>query len=224
MAEAGTLARLRTHRIELIDHALEIVVELAHIQLVHDHLVDLGNVESGVGPRERLRIVLDGERGERVEARGPPKRVREPERHLPIPAQELESVEIRAQLTEMARRIEEAASATLPWLVAEREGRIVGYANARKWRPRSAYRFSAEVTVYVAPDCMRLGIGSRLYEELFPSLRARGIHAVMGGIALPNEASVALHEKLGFSKVAHFKEVGFKFNKWIDVGYWQRGL
>jgi phosphinothricin acetyltransferase len=127
-------------------------------------------------------------------------------------------------ITEMARRIEEATSATLPWLVAERDGRIVGYANATKWRPRSAYRYSTEVTVYVAPDSWRLGIGSRLYEELFPRLQARGIHAAMGGIALPNEASVALHEKFGFSKVAHFREVGFKFNKWIDAGYWQRGL
>jgi L-amino acid N-acyltransferase YncA len=125
---------------------------------------------------------------------------------------------------EIARRIEEAGTAGLPWLVAERESRIVGYAYATKWRGRPAYRFSTEVAVYVDPACARIGIGTRLYEELFPKLQARGIHAVMGGIALPNEASVALHEKFGFSKVAHFKEVGFKFNEWIDVGYWQRNL
>ena len=68
------------------------------------------------------------------------------------------------------------------------------------------------------------GIGSNLYAELFPILQARGIHAVMGGIALPNEASVALHEKFGMRKVAHFKEVGFKLDRWVDVGYWQRTL
>ena len=81
-----------------------------------------------------------------------------------------------------------------------------------------------EVTVYVAPGHAGRGIGSRLYGELFPILKTRGIHAVIGGIALPNEASVALHEKFGMRKVAHFEEVGFKFDRWIDVGYWQRTL
>jgi L-amino acid N-acyltransferase YncA len=126
--------------------------------------------------------------------------------------------------SEMARRIEDAATATLPWLVAERESKIVGYAYAAKWRGRPGYRFSTEVTVYVDPSYGRLGIGSRLYEELLARLKAQGIRVAIGGIALPNEASVALHEKCGFSKVAHFKGVGFKFNRWIDVGYWQRTL
>lgn len=123
---------------------------------------------------------------------------------------------------EMARRLEEVLSASLPWLAAEEEGRVVGYAYATRWKARSGYRFSAEVTVYLAPDRGGRGIGSKLYGELFPRLEARGIHAVMGGIALPNEASVALHEKFGLRKVAEFKEVGFKFGRWIDVGYWQR--
>ncbi|HEV8248126.1 MAG TPA: GNAT family N-acetyltransferase, partial [Polyangiaceae bacterium] len=101
---------------------------------------------------------------------------------------------------------------------------IVGYAYATRWRTRPAYRFSTEITVYLDPECRRLGIGSRLYEELLAKLQARGVHAAMAGIALPNEASVALHEKFGFSKVAHFKEVGFKFNTWIDVGYWQHNF
>jgi phosphinothricin acetyltransferase len=122
---------------------------------------------------------------------------------------------------EIARRIEDVRSASLPWLVAEQAGRLAGYAYATKWRPRSAYRFSAEVTVYLAPADAGRGIGSKLYAELFPMLRARGIHAVMGGIALPNEASVALHEKFGMRKVAHFSEVGFKLDRWVDVGYWQ---
>jgi L-amino acid N-acyltransferase YncA len=123
---------------------------------------------------------------------------------------------------EMARRLDDVAP--LPWLVAEREGRLLGYAYATKWRARPAYRFSAEVTVYVDPGCPRAGVGSRLYQELLPQVRACGIHTVMGGIALPNDASVAFHESFGFSKVAHFREVGFKFERWIDVGYWQLDL
>jgi phosphinothricin acetyltransferase len=121
----------------------------------------------------------------------------------------------------MARRIEEAGSASLPWLVAEREGKVAGYAYATPWRVRSAYRFSVEVTVYVDPGCPRMGIGSRLYEQVLPRLKARGLHAALGVIALPNDASVAFHERFGFAKVAHLREVGFKFDRWIDVGYWQ---
>jgi phosphinothricin acetyltransferase len=125
---------------------------------------------------------------------------------------------------EIARRIEEVQSASLPWLVAEVDRQVVGYAYAGPWHARSAYRFSAEITVYLAPTHTGRGIGSKLYGELFPILQARRIHAVMGGIALPNEASVALHEKFGMRKVARFQEVGFKFDRWIDVGYWQRTL
>jgi phosphinothricin acetyltransferase len=125
---------------------------------------------------------------------------------------------------EIARRIETVQSASLPWLVAELGGQVAGYAYAGKWHARSAYRFSAEITVYLAPAQVGRGLGSKLYGELFPMLRDRGIHAVIGGIALPNEASVALHEKFGLEKVAHYAEVGFKFDRWIDVGYWQRIL
>lgn len=125
---------------------------------------------------------------------------------------------------EMAGRIAEVTSASLPWLVAEDAGRIVGYAYASKWKGRCAYRFSVESTVYLDPDSAGKGHGSKLYERLFASLRECGTHAVIGGIALPNPASIALHEKLGMKKVAHFSEVGFKFGKWIDVGYWQATL
>jgi phosphinothricin acetyltransferase len=89
------------------------------------------------------------------------------------------------------------------------------------WHARSAYRFSVEITVYVDAAHTRAGVGSSLYDRLFPLLRARGIRAVMAGIALPNEPSVAMHERRGLSKVAHFKDVEFKFDRWIDVGYWQ---
>jgi phosphinothricin acetyltransferase len=125
---------------------------------------------------------------------------------------------------EMSRRIAEVQSASLPWLVAEDGGQIVGYAYATQWKARSAYRFSVSISVYSAPGYTRRGIGSKLYGQLFPMLKERNIHAVIGGIAQPNEASVALHEKFGMRKVAHFSEVGFKFNRWIDVGYWQRTL
>lgn len=126
--------------------------------------------------------------------------------------------------SEIRRRIQEVQSLPLPWLIAELHDEIVGYAYASKWKERTAYRFSVEVTVYVSPDYIRHGIGLQLYSRLLPALKAKGVHAAMAGIALPNDASVGLHEKFGFEKVAQFKEVGFKFDQWIDVGYWQRIL
>jgi len=132
--------------------------------------------------------------------------------------------EVPVAAAEIAGRIESVQAAGFPWLVAEEAGRVVGYAYATKWRERSAYRFSAEVTVYLAPTDTGRGLGSQLYAELFPMLEACGLHALMGGITLPNEASVALHEKFGMRKVAHFDEVGFKFDRWLAVGYWQRTL
>ena len=122
---------------------------------------------------------------------------------------------------EIGRRMDDVLSASLPYLVAEQNGVVIGYAYAAKWRLRSAYRFSVETTVYLDADHQGKGFGTRLYEALLEELRARGFHAAMGGIALPNAGSVALHEKLGFRQVAHFAEVGFKFGKWIDTGYWQ---
>jgi L-amino acid N-acyltransferase YncA len=120
---------------------------------------------------------------------------------------------------EMADRIHETLT-SLPWLIWE-DSAIHGFAYASKWKGRCAYRHSAEVTVYVDPKFTRHGIGSRLYEALLADLRQRNFHAVIGGIALPNPASIALHERLGFHKVAHFEQVGRKFGRWIDVGYWQ---
>lgn len=125
---------------------------------------------------------------------------------------------------EMARRIDDVRATGLPWLVAEESGELLGYAHAKPWRPRSAYRFSVEITVYVNPRRLRGGIGSALYGQLFALLQARGLRAIIGGIALPNDASVALHEKFGMQKVAHFQAVGFKRGQWIDVAYWQRIL
>ena len=121
---------------------------------------------------------------------------------------------------EMQRRILDVTN-SLPWLVSEDNGKVIGYAYASKWKSRCAYRFSAESTVYLAPDATGRGTGSRLYEELIAELNLSSLHSIIGGIALPNPASIALHEKCGFRKVAHFKEVGWKFNQWVDVGYWE---
>ncbi len=121
----------------------------------------------------------------------------------------------------MATRIADTEALSLPWLVAEIDGAIVGYAYARKWRERSAYRYSREITIYLEHGHEGRGIGKTLYSALLPLLRERGIHVVIGGVALPNEASVALHEKLGFEKVATFRQVGFKHDRWVDVAYWQ---
>jgi phosphinothricin acetyltransferase len=132
--------------------------------------------------------------------------------------------EIPVAADEMARRIETTQSHSLPWLVAEDEGTVLGYAYANPWKARTAYRFAVEITVYVKQGCGKRGIGSALYTRLFELLRERGVHAIIGGIALPNDASVALHEKMGMTKVAHFRETGFKQGRWIDVGYWQLTL
>jgi phosphinothricin acetyltransferase len=126
---------------------------------------------------------------------------------------------------DMLSRIAEVHANDLPWLIAEDEsGTVVGYAYATKWRARFAYRFSVEVTVYLSPNAARKGFGSQLYTALFFALKQRSIHSVIGGITLPNPASIALHEKFGLTQVALFKEVGFKFETWLDVGYWQGKL
>jgi phosphinothricin acetyltransferase len=122
---------------------------------------------------------------------------------------------------EIATRIEAVGDTGYPWLAFERDGVVLGYAYAGRFAARSGYRLTAEGTVYVAPDARGAGIGTELYRELIDRLRANGAHCVLGIIALPNEPSVRLHEKLGFVKVADLKEIGRKFERWIDVGYWQ---
>jgi len=121
----------------------------------------------------------------------------------------------------MAARVAEVQGLSLPWLVAEIDKKVIGYAYANKWKVRSAYRHSVETTIYLEHGHEGRGVGKTLYAALLPPLRARGIHAVIGGAAMPNEASVALHETLGFDHVATFREVGFKHGRWVDVAYWQ---
>jgi phosphinothricin acetyltransferase len=125
---------------------------------------------------------------------------------------------------EMARRMEAVAVAGLPWLVLEEESRLVGYAYATPWKTRRGYRYAVESSVYLEASAGGKGHGSRLYAELLAELRSRPLRTVIGGIALPNEASVGLHEKLGFRKVAHFERVGWKHGRWVDVAYWQLSL
>jgi phosphinothricin acetyltransferase len=125
---------------------------------------------------------------------------------------------------EMVKRIEKVADANLPWLVIEEDDILLGYAYATPWKARSAYRFSVEATIYLAPKEKGKGLGTQLYQALLSELRKKSIHLVLGGITLPNTASVALHEKLGMIKVAHFHQVGCKFDQWLDTGYWQLTL
>lgn len=125
---------------------------------------------------------------------------------------------------EMSRRMDAVAEASLPWLVAESSSGMAGYAYACRWKGRRGYRFTAEISVYLGPDDTGRGIGTALYTRLFDELAARQMRCIIGGIGLPNDASVALHEKFGMRKVAHFERNGIKFGRWIDVGYWQRLL
>lgn len=121
---------------------------------------------------------------------------------------------------EMAQRISQVIE-RLPWLAWEEAGSILGYAYATTWKPRSAYRFSVESAVYVAQPVVGQGIGTQLYKALIADLRGRDVHCVVGGIALPNPASIALHERLGFARIGEFREIGWKFGQWVDVGYWE---
>lgn len=113
---------------------------------------------------------------------------------------------------------------TCPWCVVEVEGRVLGYAYATPWKPRSAYRKSRETSVYLHRDAAGKRLGTLLYKHLINELRQTPIHLLIAGIALPNAASVALHEALGFTPVGQFQEVGWKFGKWVNVGYWQMQL
>lgn len=121
---------------------------------------------------------------------------------------------------DMEQRIRTVTSRLL-WLAYERDGAIVGYAYAAPWHARSAYRLSAESTVYLSPACTHQGVGTQLYQALIGELRARRLHCVVGTISLPNAASVALHEKFGFTKAGHLSQLGWKFSRWVDVGHWQ---
>lgn len=122
---------------------------------------------------------------------------------------------------EMLRRMEDGWIVGYPFLVCEDKDGISGYAYAHQFRARGAYAHTAEVSVYVKPGHDGLGIGSALYRILLKELGGMDFHAVVAGISLPNDDSIHLHEKFGFEKVGHFRETGRKFDRWIDVGYWE---
>ena len=115
----------------------------------------------------------------------------------------------------------ERISKAFPFIVFEKDNEILGYAYGSKWRQKPAYNNTVESTVYVKHDVHGKQIGTKLYTELLKQLKQQKFHTVIGGLTLPNEASVRLHKKFGFKEVAHFRQVGFKFNKWLDVGFWQ---
>ena len=124
---------------------------------------------------------------------------------------------------EIARRIE-AITRTYPWLVCVDGGRVAGYAYGSRHRARAAYDWSVEVSAYVHQEFRQRGIGRQLYQTLFRILRAQGYVNAYAGIALPNAASVALHESVGFEPVGVYRKIGYKLGAWHDVGWWQLAL
>jgi phosphinothricin acetyltransferase len=127
--------------------------------------------------------------------------------------QPITAAEMKGRIKEITRKH--------PWIVEEEEGRILGYAYAYKYRERLAYRHTVEITVYLKDSETGKGLGTRLMKRLIEETRERGYHTLISAIAIPNERSVSLHEKCGFKKAGHLHETGFKFNQWIDVGYWE---
>ena len=117
-----------------------------------------------------------------------------------------------------------AIRARYPWLVCEIGGEVAGYAYASEFKTRAAYQWSVEVTVYVRADFRRRGVGRAVYTSLFGCLKLQGFRAAYAGIALPNAASVALHEGMGFARVGIYPKVGYKLGAWRDVGWWRLAL
>lgn len=136
---------------------------------------------------------------------------------------ESEAPDARQMRTRMA-----AGDGLFPWLVVTSgegpEAGIVGYAYANSFRARPAYRYVVEVSIYVAGDAQRMGAGRLLFDALIDTLRAQGFTQAIAVVTMPNEASIALHESVGFRKAGFFREIGFKMGRWVDVGYWQRDL
>lgn len=111
-----------------------------------------------------------------------------------------------------------------PWLVHQESGEMLGFAYASQWKPRPAYRHTMETTIYLDQSAFWKGVGPALYRALLEELEEMGCQSAIASIALPNEGSVLLHERLGFKRVGQMERVGFKFNQWIDVEYWQKML
>lgn len=127
-------------------------------------------------------------------------------------------------LAEMLRRRQAVVDRGLPYLVAELEGYIVGYCYATQFRPREAYRFTVEDSIYVRADCIGYGVGWKLLAALITGCEAAGCHRMVACICGENPASVALHQSQGFTNLSTLPEAGFKFGKWIDMSMMQRPL
>jgi L-amino acid N-acyltransferase YncA len=134
------------------------------------------------------------------------------------------SFETDAPDAEAMRERIEAAAPLYPWLVGDDAGAILGYSYAAPFRPRPAYRFTVETTIYLRPDACGRGLGAALYAPLLAILEAQGFTQAIAAITLPNEASVRLHERLGFQPAGTYRQVGWKLGAWHDVGLWQRAL
>jgi L-amino acid N-acyltransferase YncA len=131
--------------------------------------------------------------------------------------------DVAPDATAMAARVT-ALRPLLPWLVVERDGRVIGYAYASRHRERAGYQWSVDVAIYLRDDARGQGLGRQLYQALLAILCRQGYVNAYAGIALPNPASVALHETLGFTSVGVYREVGHKHGAWHDVGWWQLAL
>lgn len=129
--------------------------------------------------------------------------------------------EIAPDPAEIAQRM---SNPLYPWLAAEEDGQVLGFANSSAFRARHAYRWTVEVGIYVAPGATRRGIGRALFSRLLDILTAQGFVSAIGAIALPHEASVGLHEAFGFVHAGTYAHVGYKLGEWADVGLWQKDL
>ena len=113
---------------------------------------------------------------------------------------------------------------TYPFLVMEQDNQIIGFAYGARWREKQAYDLSVETTIYMTPQNQTKGLGKQLYKTLIDKLGNDGFHLIVACLTLPNDPSIRLHEKLGFTKVGEFTQAGFKFNKWHNVGFWQKQI
>ena len=141
--------------------------------------------------------------------------------YAPVVRDTVISFELQVPTEEEMRARIEKTLVTHPWLVDERDGRVAGYAYASQHRVRAAYQWSVDVSCYVHPEARGKGVGGGLYRALLGILRRQGFQSAYAGIALPNAASVRLHESVGFTHIGVYREAGFKLGAWHDTGWWQ---
>lgn len=196
------------------------------LDAIHDAIVDVCALRDGGSPSRfpRLVIVI----GAQVEVRAA--RGEDLERINDIYNQYVKETHFTFDLAPMSLESRRewfghhAETGRHRVLVAVAEDQVVGYASSSRFRPKPGYETSIEVSIYLAPEAVGRGAGSKLYEELFRSLEGEDVHRAYAGIALPNPASIALHERFGFKRVAHFTEQGRKFGRYWDVAWYEKPL